>query len=47
MKQLVALRHDTPNRSLSGEPRGLGLVTSDQLVPSQCSTNVLLTEPSK
>lgn len=41
--QLVVLGHDTPDRTESVVPAGLGLVTIDQLVPSQCSTNVAVT----
>jgi hypothetical protein len=36
-KQVVAVGHDTPSSSVSIELFGLGTVTSDQLVPSQCS----------
>jgi hypothetical protein len=39
------LGHDTPLRLLLVAPFGLGLVTIDQLVPFQCSTNVLVVEP--
>ncbi len=39
-KQRVALAHDTPERSVESAWSGFGLATSDQLVPSQRSTNV-------
>jgi hypothetical protein len=45
-KQLVVLGHDTPFRTLSAAPLGLGLVTMDQLVPFQRSANVLFVTPS-
>jgi hypothetical protein len=44
-KQLVVLAHATPYRMTAFVPVGLGLVTIDQLVPFQCSTNVLVPEP--
>jgi hypothetical protein len=34
------LAHDTPLKKIEVEPLGFGLVTIDQLVPSQCSANV-------
>jgi hypothetical protein len=45
-KQVVGLGHDTPFRTLSAAPVGLGLVTMDQLVPFQRSANVLFVTPS-
>src|SRR5439155_7564474 len=42
--QLDVLGHDTPLRTGDVAPLGLGLVTIDQLVPFQRSTNVLFAE---
>jgi hypothetical protein len=39
--QLEVLAHATPFSELNVAPPGLGLGTIDQLVPSQCSTNVV------
>ncbi len=44
-KQLVVLAHDTPVRLLLPDPAGCGVVTSDQLVPFQCSTRLVVAEP--
>ena len=40
--QLVGEAHDTPEKSVMVVPAGSGLGTMVQLVPSQCSTRVLL-----
>ena len=42
--QFVVLTHDTPLRSVSREPVGSGLVTTDHVVPFQCSANACALE---
>jgi hypothetical protein len=42
--QFVSLGHDTPLSRADVAPVGLGLVTIDQVVPFQCSTNVFCVE---
>jgi len=44
-KQLDVLGHVTPSRAESVAPVGFGLATIDQLVPFQCSANVLWPGP--
>ena len=39
-KQSTALTHDTPSRATQVAPVGVGLGTTDQLVPSHCWTSV-------